>query len=194
MVYSTMGWVRRDRRAGLRRRVSRRVSTSIQTSYRVFRPATGFNRMKTASHWASVAEFSDDKMSLSGDVISIQWDAALPGYRVRADIDSDVSFDFEFTFVGKGVTTKTYYNESEDTGYSALSDYQASSESNDPGSFTVYHKLIPRANVTGKITVEGEELNAAGTGFLVNAVQLNPQNVKRWVHLPPFLRKSKPTS
>lgn len=47
------------------------------------------------------------------------------------------------------------------------------------GLFAVQHNLIPRGNVKGTITVDGEEIDAAGTGFFVNAVQLNPQNIKR---------------
>ncbi|KAI9033352.1 oxidative stress survival, Svf1-like protein [Hyaloraphidium curvatum] len=144
MVYSTMG-----------------LTASVQTSCRVYRPSTGMNKMKTASHWASVAEFSEDKMSVRGSVVNFEFDPAKFGYRVTADIDGEVQFDFEFVFVGGGITTKTYFNETEDTGY-------------------IFHKLVPRATVTGSITVDGEKIDAAGTGFFVNVVQLNPQNVKRW--------------
>lgn len=96
------------------------LSTSIQTSTRVYSPKTGMNKMKTASHWASIATFSDDKTSVSGDVINYTFNPETNSYSVQADIDGEVVMDFEFTFVDGGLHTKTFFNKTEDTGYSGL--------------------------------------------------------------------------
>jgi hypothetical protein len=96
------------------------MSTSIQTSYRLYRPSIGQNKMKTASHWASVADFSEDKLSVSGDVINYTLDTEKREYKVKGSIDGEVTFDFTFAIVDEAITSKTYFSEERDNGYSGL--------------------------------------------------------------------------
>jgi hypothetical protein len=76
--------------------------------------------MKTASHWASIAEFSEDKLSVSGDVITYTLDTEKCEYKVKGSVDGEVTFDFTFTIVDEAVTSKTYFSEERDNGYSGF--------------------------------------------------------------------------
>ena len=102
---------------------------------------------------------SEDKLSVDCDQLSVKFNPETMGYHVKLDGGKECTFDFTFKPVD---------------GYFKINDGKTffSNDHVDGGCVTA--QFMPRAEVSGTMTVGDKEYDLKGTGLYLHALQKHP--------------------
>ncbi|KAJ3409221.1 RNA-dependent ATPase [Chytridiales sp. JEL 0842] len=139
-------------------------SPTVQITGRVYFPDAANNVAKTSSVDGTTFHVSEDKLSVDCEHIHIKFHPDDFSYDVTLDYGSDLQADLKFKPVVKMYKVndgKVHFMPDPTHGYIAA-------------------QFMPKAQVTGSMTVHGKKMDAKGEGLYLHAVQFKPQCVGKW--------------
>ncbi|KAJ3107193.1 RNA-dependent ATPase [Phlyctochytrium planicorne] len=140
------------------------MSPSVQLTLKVYSLPGGGSKSKALNLGSGSFIMSEDRLSVDCENISIKFDAQTMGYRVLFNVGSEVNMDFTFT---------------PETEYFKVNDGKFYFTEDPLGGF-VQVEFLPRAKVTGSMSLDGVKYDLAGTGLFNHAIQNKPQCIGRW--------------
>ncbi|KAJ3075137.1 putative cell survival pathways protein [Podochytrium sp. JEL0797] len=138
------------------------LSPDVMLTCRVYHPDDTKEGI-TSHHGSSSMKLSDDDLSASCGEMSIKYSHTTKGYHIHY-LNHETMFDIEFIptddafKIGDG---KAFFGKDQHDGY-------------------VQAVFMPKATVTGTMTVAGKSSECKGEGLFHHAIQVKPQDAARW--------------
>ncbi|KAJ3267324.1 putative cell survival pathways protein [Chytriomyces hyalinus] len=139
------------------------LSPNVGLTCRFYQP-DGQKHGKTFNQSAGALKLSNNNLDASCEPMSIQFDTATRRFTVRFTLSSAISMHVTFTpcvdffKIGDG---KSLFGKSERDGF-------------------VQACFLPKATLSGTVTVSGVARAATGSGLFHHAIQMKPQNASKW--------------
>ncbi|KAI8853374.1 oxidative stress survival, Svf1-like protein [Chytridium lagenaria] len=140
------------------------LSASVQLTTKIYNLPGGGEKTKAISHGGGSFKVSEDRLSVECEQITIKLDPQTLQYHVVFNAASDCTM--EFTFVPE-------------SDYFKVNDGRFFFTGDAAGGY-VAAQFLPRARITGSLTVDGKKHDLSGLGLYCHAIQNKPQCVGKW--------------
>ncbi|KAJ3219309.1 putative cell survival pathways protein [Dinochytrium kinnereticum] len=140
------------------------LSPSVQLTIKIYNLPGGKEKTKALSFGGGSFKLSEDRLSVDCEQISIKFDSNTLQYRVVFNASSDCTMDF--TFKPESEFFKVNDGRFLFTG--------------DPAGGYVSAQFLPRASISGSMTIDGKPYDLSGLGLYCHAIQNKPQCIGKW--------------